>query len=79
MKGFLIVLLFSGQTYLQPFDYEVKELGGTPNENAILSCSERADELRETLAEHYWEKDGNPRAQGWYLKDGRGTLQGHIC
>jgi len=76
LKGYLIILLFTGQTYLQPFSYKPTS---TDNDQIVLSCSERAEELRETLAKHYWEKDGNPRAQGWYLEDGTGTFQGYIC
>jgi len=32
--------------------------------------------MYEELATHSWE---DPRGQGWYLEDGTGTLQGHIC
>ena len=79
MKGILLVLLFSGQLEYRSFDYEPKDFDGTKgftNEEIVLSCGERAEELYNEIAEHSWE---DPRGQGWYLKDGSGTLQGHVC
>jgi len=78
-KGALIILLFSGQTVLKPFEYEAQELNGEQgitNSEIVISCEQRATELRESLAEHRWN---DPRGQGWYLRDGRGTIQGSIC
>ena len=49
---------------------------GTTNEEIVISCSERAEELRDEIAEHSWD---DPRGHGFYLKDGTGTIQGHIC
>ena len=79
MKGVIIVLLFAGTTELKPFTY-------TPNdwdmdntispEEVVLSCSEEAERLYPVLAEHSWE---DPRGSGYYLRDGTGTIQGHIC
>ena len=74
MKGYLIILLFTGQTYLQPFSYDPKSVDST--DEIILSCSERAQELREQLSSHTFD---DPRGQGWYLEDGTGTIQGSIC
>ena len=45
----------------------------------VLSCSDRAEELYEEIAEHHWHKEGDPKRHGYYLKDGSGTIQGHIC
>jgi hypothetical protein len=82
MKGALIVLLFTGQTALVPFDYEPKDYDGSKgftDTEIVLSCGDRAESLYPEIAEHHWSKDGKPNSQGWYLKDGTGTLQGHIC
>jgi len=79
MKGLLIVLLFTGQTTLMPFHYTPKDWDGhkgIDDYEIVMSCTERADELYLKLAEHTFE---DPRGQGWYLKNGKGTLQGYIC
>ena len=79
MKGALIVLLFSGTTELKPFTYTPSDLDQDriiAPEEVVLACSEEAERLYPTIAEHSWE---DPRGQGWYLLDGTGTLQGSIC
>ena len=79
MKGALIVLLFAGTTELKPFTYTPNDYDGDRHvspEEVVLSCSEEVERLYPTLAEHSWE---DPRGQGWYLRDGSGTLQGSIC
>ena len=79
MKGVLLVLLLSGQIVLKPFTYEPVDFDGDnkiSNEEIVLSCSDEAERQYPIIAEHSWE---DPRGQGWYLKDGTGTLQGHIC
>lgn len=73
VKGVLLILLFTGELEYRSFDYEPS---GTTNEEIAISCSERANELRAQMTEHSWT---DPRGQGWYLKDGTGTIQGHIC
>ena len=78
-KGLLIVLLFTGQTALVPFDYSAKDYDGSKgftDTEIVLSCGDRAEELYGEIAEHSWNE---PRGQGWYLLDGSGTIQGHIC
>lgn len=77
MKAVLIILLFSGQTQFKPFEYQLKDFDGHPgftDNEIVMSCSEHAENLYPQLAEHRWGK-----SQGWYLKDGSGTLQGYIC
>ena len=79
MKGLLIVLLLTGKTAFVPFEYEGIDYVGDGTidaEELVLSCSARAEELYNEIAQHSWT---DPRGQGWYLKDGSGTLQGHIC
>jgi hypothetical protein len=46
------------------------------DDEKIVACDARANNLREQMSEHSFE---DPRGQGWYLKDGTGTIQGHIC
>ena len=79
MKGLLIVLLFTGSLEFRPFVYEPQDYDGeqgyTPEEIGI-ACSERAEELYEIVATHSWD---DLRGHGYYLKDGTGILQGHIC
>jgi hypothetical protein len=43
---------------------------------SLVDCSQRAEELRLNLSEY---NDQDARGQGWFLKDGSGTWQGHIC
>ena len=79
MKGAILVLLFTGQIEYLSFNYEPRDWDGAKgftNEEIVLSCSERAEEVYEEIAKHSWN---NPKGQGYYLKDGTGTIQGHIC
>jgi len=59
-----------------PFDYNSTRLWFPTDGEKIVACSERAEELYEEIATHSWN---DPRGQGWYLKNGKGTLQGYIC
>ena len=52
----------------------------------VLDCLALGDAYRETFATHTWgDQHGAPdfsidyMRQGWYLNDGRGTIQGHYC
>mgnify|MGYP003152481725 FL=1 len=52
----------------------------------LHECLSFADDHREAIATHSWGKQwGAPDfkfegiKQGWYLNDGRGTIQGFIC
>jgi len=73
LKDIILILLFTGELEYRAFEYEPQ---GTTNEEIVMSCSERAEELREQISTHSWD---DPRGQGFYLKDGTGTIQGHIC
>ena len=44
---------------------------------SVHECLQYGDDHREAIAE-YKEFDDNLK-NGWYLKDGRGTIQGHMC
>ena len=43
----------------------------------ILECLEFSDKHRKEIATHFWVKD--VMKSGYYLNDGRGTVQGFIC
>ncbi len=79
MKAFLIVLLFSGQTVLMPFEFTPRDWDGDEHisdTELVLSCSEQAEKVYDEIAEHRWD---DPKGSGYFLNDGTGTLQGHIC
>jgi len=42
----------------------------------VADCLMFADDHREAIAIY---KDSDDNTSGWYLKDGRGTVQGFIC
>ena len=65
----ILVLLFAG-TLVQ----ERYELG---REMPVSECLQYGDDHREAIAEYKEFKV--PIKNGWYLKDGRGTIQGHMC
>ena len=65
----ILVLLFDG-TLVQ----EKYELG---REMSVSECLQYGDDHREAIAEYKEFKDN--LKNGWYLKDGRGTIQGHMC
>ena len=44
----------------------------------LLECGDFADAHREAIATHKWVEEDLMQS-GWYLNDGRGTWQGHIC
>ena len=76
MKGVLLILLFTGELEFRAFDYSSTKLLFSSDDEKVVACSERADELREQISTHSWD---DPRGQGWYLNDGTGTIQGYIC
>ena len=51
-----------------------------------MDCLALGDAYREAMSTHSWgEQYGAPTFKfdamrnGWYLNDGRGTIQGHYC
>jgi len=51
-----------------------------------MECLALGDAYREVMSTHSWgEQYGAPTFKfdamrhGWYLNDGRGTIQGHYC
>jgi|TARA_R110000787_G_scaffold33952_1_gene88409 hypothetical protein len=65
----ILILLFDGTL--------VKEQLHFDKEVTVLECLEFADQHREEIATHFWVKD--VMKSGYYLNDGRGTVQGFIC
>ena len=65
----ILVLLFDGNLVQERY-----ELG---REMPVSECLQYGDDHREAIAE-YKEFQNNLK-NGWYLKDGRGTIQGHMC
>ena len=76
MKGIILILLFTGELEYRSFDYTSTRLWFLTDDEKVMACSERAEELRDEISTHSWD---DPRGQGFYLKDGTGTIQGHIC
>ena len=65
----ILVLLFDGTLIQERYDLA--------REMSVYECLAFGDDHREAIAE-YKELDDNLK-NGWYLKDGRGTVQGHMC
>jgi hypothetical protein len=65
----ILVLLFDGTLIQERYDLA--------REMSVYECLQYGDDHREAIAE-YKEFDDNIK-NGWYLKDGRGTIQGHMC
>ena len=74
----LLVLLFDGTVEKQILHFN------PPID--VMDCLALGDAYREVVSTHSWgEQYGAPdfrfdgMRQGWYLNDGRGTIQGHYC
>ena len=74
----IIILLFNGTVAKDHISFN-------PSID-VLDCLAFADAYREIFSTHSWgDQHGAPdfkfdaMRQGWYLNDGRGTIQGHYC
>ena len=74
----ILILLFNGTLVKDRLDFN-------PSID-VMSCLTLGDSYREIFATHSWgDQRGAPdftidyMRQGWYLNDGRGTIQGIIC
>ena len=65
----ILILLFDGTLIKERLDFT------RPME--VHECLMFADDHRETIAKYKKFKDR--MKNGWYLNDGRGTVQGFIC
>ena len=74
----LLVLLFDGTVEKQILHFN------PPID--VMDCLALGDAYREVISTHNWgDQEGAPdfrfdgMRQGWYLNDGRGTIQGIYC
>jgi hypothetical protein len=65
----ILILLFDGTLVKETLDF-VKPV-------EVHECLMYADDHREVIATYKEFKDS--LRNGWYLNDGRGTIQGFIC
>ena len=74
----ILILLFNGTTEKQALHFD------PPID--VMDCLALGDAYREAMATHSWGDPLGPPGfgidhsrNGWYLNDGRGTIQGHHC
>ena len=74
----ILILLFDGTVLHDKLEFN-------PSVN-VVDCLALGDAYREIFSTHSWgDQRGAPdfsidaMRQGWYLTDGRGTIQGHYC
>ena len=74
----ILILLFNGDIFYHKINFN------PPID--LMDCLALGDAYREAMATYSWgEQYGAPTfefdgmRQGWYLNDGRGTVQGHFC
>tara|TARA_R100000541_G_scaffold53824_1_gene62099 strand:- start:22 stop:234 length:213 start_codon:yes stop_codon:yes gene_type:complete len=63
----IMILLFNGEVVLEKYDLS--------KSMKIHECLIFSDKHRESISTY----KGDGMEQGWYLNDGRGTIQGFIC
>tara|TARA_R110000737_G_scaffold132207_1_gene163888 strand:+ start:167 stop:388 length:222 start_codon:yes stop_codon:yes gene_type:complete len=66
----ILILLFDGTVLKE--SYELSRL------MEVHECLLFADDHREAISTHKWVEEDLMKS-GWYLNDGRGTVQGFIC
>ena len=74
----ILILLFNGSVVKDRIEFT------SPID--VMDCLALGDAYREIFATHSWgDQQGAPdfildaMRQGWYLNDGRGTIQGTYC
>ena len=74
----VIILLFDGTLVKDRIDFDPLI--------SLVGCWDMGDANREIFSTHSWCKQHGPpdfrfdaMRQGWYLNDGRGTIQGYYC
>jgi len=75
---FILILLFDGTVLHDKLEFY------PPVD--VMDCLALGDAYREIFSTYRWgDQQGPPdftfyvMRQGWYLNDGRGTIQGHYC
>ena len=74
----ILIILFNGNVEKQILHFN-------PSID-VMDCLALGDAYREAMAIHSWGDPLGPPGfgldhsrNGWYLNDGRGTIQGHYC
>ena len=65
----ILILLFDGTLVKEPLEFEKTV--------TVADCLMFADDHREAISKYIEFEDS--MKNGWYLNDGRGTIQGFIC
>ena len=73
-----VVLLWNGELDYQKHYFINPKMH---TEEQVLFCSDYfEEEIRNKIAYHTWNySNRGPESQGWYLKNKKGMLIGHIC
>ena len=66
----ILILLFNGTLIKEKLEFE--------RPVSYVECMKIAEDHREAIATHQWIFRDIMKS-GWYLNDGRGTIQGFIC
>ena len=64
----MLVLLFDGTLLQERYDLS--------RPMTLFECGDFAEAHREAIATFNWD---DPRGSAWFLNDGSGTWQGHMC
>tara|TARA_R100000687_G_scaffold79434_1_gene73653 strand:- start:336 stop:578 length:243 start_codon:yes stop_codon:yes gene_type:complete len=74
----ILILLFDGTILKQQIEF-IPPID-------LMDCLALGDTYRKIVSTHNWgDQQGAPdfrfdgMRQGWYLNDGKGTIQGHYC
>ena len=67
----ILILLFNGNLEKERLDFN--------SPVTVRDCWAYGETHREAIATHVWDIEGDRMKMGWYLNDGRGTLQGFYC
>ena len=66
----ILILLFNGQLIKEKLEFNKPV--------SYIECMKIAEEHRTAIATYHWILKDIMKS-GWYLNDGRGTIQGFIC
>tara|TARA_R110000823_G_scaffold315447_1_gene447626 strand:+ start:59 stop:268 length:210 start_codon:yes stop_codon:yes gene_type:complete len=67
----VLILLFNGTVLYEKFEL--------PIAMDAYECMTFSEKYRDAIATHKWFEGDEKMKSGYYLNDGRGTLQGFIC
>ena len=69
MKTLIVLLLSCTDCPYSEISHEI---------HATLSCSETGQKIVEEISTYYYERNGNPKLQGWYTSKGELVI-GFYC